>query len=145
MIGVTVLGVFDPQATEKNQAVNPFYGEFLFRFEREPRQQGYTIAVYAGREESAINFLLERNVDVALILGAIAQDLPVVLKRRDIRLLLFDSFVPDDGFLTPFGYRAAMFGLCWWNYSRLSQQYSGDSLSGGQNRMRRCGGGAWAN
>lgn len=99
MIGVIVLGVFDPYGTEKNQAVNPFYGDFLFRFEREARQMGYTIAVYAGREESAINFLLERNVDAAVILGAIAQDLPIVLKRRDIPLLLFDSFVPDDGYL----------------------------------------------
>lgn len=99
MVGVIVLGVFDPNSADPHQEVNPFYGDFVFRLERELRKLGYAICLHAGREEQSINFLIERNVDAAIILGAIKEDLPKVLQRRDVKLILFDSFVPDDGYL----------------------------------------------
>ncbi|MBP7830212.1 MAG: LacI family DNA-binding transcriptional regulator [Kiritimatiellae bacterium] len=93
LVGAIIIGVFDPHSTEREQEVNPFYGEFLFRLERELQSSGSTLCVYAGREEAYVNFLLERNLDGAILLGVIGKDMPTVLERRDARLVLFDSFV----------------------------------------------------
>jgi LacI family transcriptional regulator len=93
LIGAILIGVFDPYSKEPDPEVNPFYGEFVFRLEHELQAQGDTLCIYAGREEAYVNFLLERNLDGAILVGVIAKDLPTVLERRDARLVLFDSFV----------------------------------------------------
>ncbi len=93
MIAVVISGVFDPHSNQDSPEINPFYGEFLFRFEHQARAEGYSLCVYAGREEEYVNFLLQRHIDAAVILGVTQADLPSVLTRHDVPLVLFDSFI----------------------------------------------------
>lgn len=94
MIAVILPGMFDPQAGG-DQPINPFFGEFLIRLEAEARRRRYTVCFYSGREEDYVNFLLERNMDAAVLVGFSEWDLPGVLQRRDIRCVLYDSFGQD--------------------------------------------------
>lgn len=97
LIAVIVLDVFDPRANDEEPEINPFYGEFLFRLEREARQRGYAVCLYTGREEEAVHFLLQRHVNAAVLVGFSPRDLPSVLNRKDMRLVLFDSYIQHDG------------------------------------------------
>ena len=94
MIAVILPGLFDPLAGG-DQPINPFFGEFLIRLEAEARRRRYTVCFYSGREEDYVHFLLERNMDAAVLVGFSEWDLPGVLQRRDIRCVLYDSFGQD--------------------------------------------------
>lgn len=94
MIAIIMPGLFDPQASG-DQSINPFFGEFLVRFEAEARSRRYTVCFYSGREEDYVHFLLERNMDAAVLVGFSEWDLPGVLQRRDVRCILYDSFGQD--------------------------------------------------
>ncbi len=94
MIAVILPGLFDPRAGV-SQPVNPFFGEFLIRLEAEARLRGYAVCFHSGREEDSVLFLLERNMDAAVLVGFSEWDLPGVLQRRDIRCVLYDSFGQD--------------------------------------------------
>ena len=95
MIAVILPGIFDSQAGG-DQSINPFFGEFLIRLETEARRRRYTVCFYSGREEDYVHFLLERNMDAAVLVGFSEWDLPGVLQRRDIRCVLYDSFGQDS-------------------------------------------------
>lgn len=99
LIGAILIGVFDPYSKEPDPEVNPFYGEFVFHLERELRTSGDTVCLYAGPEEGYVNFLLERNLDGAILVGVVARDLPLVLEKRGPRLVLFDSFLHHRSFM----------------------------------------------
>lgn len=96
MIGVIIVGAFNPDPAKDTPEINPFYGEFVFRLEHEARSRGYTLLLYAGREEKYVNFLLQRNVDAAVLVGLTRVDLRGVIARHDIPLILFDGLVDDD-------------------------------------------------
>ena len=91
MIAVIMPGLYDP-AIAGEQSINPFFGEFLVRLEAEARRRRYTVCFYSGREEDYVHFLLERNMDAAVLVGFSEWDLPGVLQRRDVRCVLYDSF-----------------------------------------------------
>ena len=95
MVAVILPGVFDQQSAALEQPINPFFGEFLIRLEAEARRRRYTVCFYSGREEDYVHFLLERNMDAAVLVGFSEWDLPGVLQRRDIRCVLYDSFGQD--------------------------------------------------
>lgn len=94
MIAVILPGLYDPQASG-DPSINPFFGEFLVRLEAEARSRRYTLCFYSGREEDYVHFLLERNMDAAVLVGFSEWDLPGVLQRRDVRCILYDSFGQD--------------------------------------------------
>ncbi|MBU0676593.1 MAG: LacI family transcriptional regulator [Verrucomicrobia bacterium] len=95
VVAVVVIGAFDPGMPLEHQDLNPFFGDFLFRLEYEARRRGYTLMLYAGREEKYLNFLLERSADAAVLVGINPQDMPSVVARSDLRLILFDSMLDD--------------------------------------------------
>lgn len=94
MIAVIMPGLFDP-LSDGSQPINPFFGEFLIRLEAEARRRGYAVCFYTGREEDYAHFLLERNMDAAVLVGFSEWDLPGLLQRRDLHCVLYDSFGQD--------------------------------------------------
>jgi DNA-binding LacI/PurR family transcriptional regulator len=94
MLAVIMPGLFDPRSGAE-QAINPFFGEFLVRLEAEARARRYAVCFYSGREEDYVHFLLERSMDAAVLVGFSEWDLPGVLQRRDVRCILYDSFGQD--------------------------------------------------
>jgi DNA-binding LacI/PurR family transcriptional regulator len=92
MIAAIIPSLFDPLAGGSEPPINPFYGEFLVRLEAEARARGYALCFHTGRDEENVHFLLERNMDAAILVGFSAWDLPGLLQRRDIRCVLYDSY-----------------------------------------------------
>jgi LacI family transcriptional regulator len=99
MIAVIIPSLYDPQAGGAEPPINPFYGEFLIRLEREARSRGYAVCFYTGREEESVQFLLQRNMDAAVLAGFSEWDLPDLLRNPGIRCVLFDSHLraPEHG------------------------------------------------
>jgi len=95
MIAVIIPGVFNPHPPSGEQEINPVYGEFLFRLEHEARSRGYALCLYGGREEDYVHFLIQRYVEAAVLVGFSEWDLPGILERQDIHLVLYDSFEDD--------------------------------------------------
>lgn len=95
MIAVIIPGLYNSQS-DPSESINPFFGEFLIRLEAEARARRYALCFYSGREEDYVHFLLERNMDAAVLVGFSEWDLPTVLKRRDIYCVLYDSFGEDS-------------------------------------------------
>ncbi|MBW7907423.1 MAG: LacI family DNA-binding transcriptional regulator [Kiritimatiellae bacterium] len=91
MIAVIIPTLYDPQAGGVEPPINPFYGEFLIRLEHEARTRGYAICFHTGREEENVQFLLQRNMDAAVLVGFSEWDLPELLRNPGIRCVLFDS------------------------------------------------------
>lgn len=91
MIAVIIPSLYDPQAVEVDSSINPFYGELLIRLEHEARGRGYAVCFYTGREEETVHFLLQRNMDAAVLVGFSEWDLPSLMKNPGIRCVLFDS------------------------------------------------------
>jgi len=97
MIAVIIIGVFEPHEANLDPDINPFYGELVFRLDRAARGRGYTLCLYTGREEEYISFLLERNVDAAVMVGLAQSDLPSVLQRHQAPIILMDTFDLEEG------------------------------------------------
>lgn len=91
MIAVIIPTLYDPQAVGPEPPINPFYGELLIRLEHEARSRGYAVCFHTGREEENAQFLLQRNMDAAVLVGFSEWDLPGLLKNPGIRCVLFDS------------------------------------------------------
>lgn len=91
MLAVIIPTLYDPQAGGAEPPINPFYGEFLIRLEHEARQRGYALCFHTGREEENVHFLLQRNMDAAVLVGFSEWDLPGLLENPGIRCVLFDS------------------------------------------------------
>lgn len=92
MLAVIIPSLYDPQATGAEPPINPFFGEMLIRLEHEARQRGYAVCFYTGREEDAIQFLMQRNMDAAVLVGLSENDFTGLLKNPGIRCVLFDSY-----------------------------------------------------
>lgn len=93
LVGAVMSNIFSAAPPNPDMEINPFYGEFLLQLDRELQPTGSTLCLYTGREESFVNFLLERNLDGAILVGIVAKELPSVLERRESRLVFFDSFL----------------------------------------------------
>lgn len=91
MIAVIIPTLYDPQASGVEPPINPFYGELLIRLEHEARLRGYALCFHTGREEENVQFLLQRNMDAAILVGFSEWDLPGLLRNPGIRCVLFDS------------------------------------------------------
>lgn len=94
-IALIMVSVFDENRPEEDAEPNPFYGELAIRMERAARKAGYALYIYAGPESGYENFLLERNLDAAILCGVTPKDSPRILKQSNIKLILFDA-VQDD-------------------------------------------------
>jgi len=75
--------------------INPFYGEFIFRLEHIARKKGFGLCVSGGDEKDYVNFLLQRGVDTAVLVGMSEWELPSALEKNDIHCVLYDSFHDD--------------------------------------------------
>lgn len=95
MIGVLLPDVLGSAGSEPD--INPFYGEFIFLLEAEARSRGYALCFYAGREDAAPQFLLQRHLEAAIIVGFSPRGLAGVVEHKRSRVLLYDSFLPDAG------------------------------------------------
>ena len=91
MIAVIIPTLYDPQAEGPEPPINPFYGELLIRLEHETRNRGYALCFHTGREEENVQFLLQRNMDAAVLVGFSEWDLPGLLQHPRIRCVLVDS------------------------------------------------------
>lgn len=93
-IALIMIGVFDLAVSKEDMEPNPFYGELAIRMEREAREKGFALNIYAGEEDGYEEFVLQRNIDAAILCGVTPRDNPgSIMKRKDLRLLLFDSCV----------------------------------------------------
>lgn len=82
--------------TEAHEAdINPYYGEFILRLEHEARRAGFSFSLFGGDEDDYVNFVLERNLDAAVLLGIHKPDLPRSLVQRGVPVILVDSAVHD--------------------------------------------------
>ncbi len=99
MLAVIIPTLYDPRAVGAEPPINPFYGEFLIRLEHEARLRGYAVCFHTGHEEESVQFLLQRNMDAAVLAGFSEWDLPGLLKNPGIRCVLFDSHghAPEHG------------------------------------------------
>jgi LacI family transcriptional regulator len=91
MIAVIIPTLYDPHADALEPAINPFYGDLLLRLEHEARSRGYAVCFHTGREEETVQFLLQRNMDAAVLVGFSEWDLPNLLQNPGIHCVLFDS------------------------------------------------------
>lgn len=91
MIAAIIPTLYDPQAEGPEPPINPFYGELLIRLEHEARSRGYALCFHTGREEENVQFLLQRNMDAAVLVGFSEWDLPGLLRNPGIRCVLVDS------------------------------------------------------
>lgn len=97
MIGVLLPDLLDPASREREPEINPFYGEFIFLLEAEARARGYALCLFAGRERDAIEFLLQRHLEAAVLVGFCPPNLQTLLDQKGIKLVAYDSFRFNPG------------------------------------------------
>ncbi len=95
LIAVIIPGLHEHEQISDDHEINPFYGEFIFRLEHEARTHGYALCVYGGREKDYVQFLIQRNVDAAVLVGVPDAEWPAVLDRENIQGIFYDSFEED--------------------------------------------------
>lgn len=93
VIAVVMGGAFHSDPRQRNLEINPFYGDFILRLEHAARSRGYSLSLYAGGEEHALPFLLQRSHDAVLVLGVSAPTLPRSIAGHRLPQILFDSFL----------------------------------------------------
>ncbi len=86
---------YQPVTAEQESDINPYYGEFILRLEHEARKAGLTISLFGGDEDDYVNFVLERNLDAAVLLGIHKTDLPRSIVQRGVPVILVDSAIHD--------------------------------------------------
>lgn len=96
VIALVIAGAFEKVPLFPNLEINPFYGDFVLRLEHEARARGYSISLYAGEEDGALPFLLQRQYDAVLVLGVASPSLPTAIARHQLNQILIDSFVDRD-------------------------------------------------
>lgn len=97
-IALVITGGYSPSSPESESDINPFYGELILRLEHEARRHGYMLSVFGGDESDYVNYVLERNLDAAVLLGIRKPDLPRILARQGIQVVLMDSAFQDPIF-----------------------------------------------
>lgn len=98
VIALVMPGAFHSDPTVRSLEINPFYGDFVLRLENEARARGYSISLYAGGEEGAVSFLLQRQYDAAILLGLASSSLPQEISRHHVHQILIDSFVKGGSY-----------------------------------------------
>lgn len=76
---------------------NPFYWEFVSAAETEGRNSGYRVLIAQTAPDDSLEFVVERNLDGLVILGAYP-DYPVLAKARELNIpaVLVDSYLEGD-------------------------------------------------
>ncbi len=87
---------YQPLTPEQESDINPYYGEFIIRLEYEARKAGLTFSLFGGDEEDYLNFVLERNLDAAVLMGIHKIDLPRAIAQRGVPVILLDSAVHEE-------------------------------------------------
>ena len=82
---------YQPLTPAHETDINPYYGEFIIRLEYEARKAGLTFSLFGGEEEDYMNFVLERNLDAAVLMGIHQPDLPRAIAQRGVPVILLDS------------------------------------------------------
>ncbi len=95
VIAVVLAGAFEHHSILRNLESNPFYGDFILRMEHAARLRGYSINLFAGEEEAALAFLLQRSQDAVVLLGVGTPYLPDQLIRHHLPLILVDTFMGE--------------------------------------------------
>lgn len=98
VIAVVLAGAFDHDTILRNLESNPFYGDFILRLENAARVRGYSINLFAGEEDAALSFLLQRSQDAVVLLGVGSSYLPDQLVRHHLPLILVDTFLEEESF-----------------------------------------------
>ncbi len=97
LIGVLLPDVLGADSRNEQAELNPFYGEFIFLLEAEARARGYALCLYAGRQKDAVEFLLQRHLEAAALIGFCPPDLQMLLDRKGMTLVVYDSFRAHEG------------------------------------------------
>lgn len=87
---------YHPLTPSHESDINPYYGEFIIRLEYEARKAGLTFSLFGGEEEDYMNFVLERNLDAAVLMGIHKIDLPRSIAQRGVPVILLDSAVHEE-------------------------------------------------
>jgi len=87
---------YQPLTQAHESDINPYYGEFIIRLEYEARKAGLTFSLFGGDEEDYLNFVLERNLDAAVLMGIHRIDLPRAIAQRGVPVILLDSAVHEE-------------------------------------------------
>lgn len=95
LIAVIIPGLDDHARMADDHEINPFYGEFILRLETESRAHGYALLVHGGPAHDCLPFLVQRNVDTAVLVGLTDPALAPALDREGIQTILYDSFADD--------------------------------------------------
>lgn len=91
---------YKPLTTSQESDINPFYGEFILRLEHEARKNGLMLSLYGGSEEDYVNFVLQWNLDAAVLLGIQKPDVPRIIAQRGIPVILIDSAFEDPQYIS---------------------------------------------
>lgn len=94
-IALIVVNAYKPLNEEQEGDINPFYGDLILRLEHQARKRGYMLSLYGGSEEDYVDFILQRNVDAAILLGIRRPELPRTVARQGVPVLLIDSAIDD--------------------------------------------------
>lgn len=78
---------------------NPFYSEFVGGVEETARLNGYSIILRAVGSDAVdlSNTVLSWNVDGAIVLGVLGDELYTAMKQLSVPVLLVDSYIGDEG------------------------------------------------
>jgi len=90
---------YKPLTASQESDINPYYGEFILRLEHEARKSGLMLSLYGGSEEDYVNFVLQWNLDAAVLLGIQKPDVPRIIAHRGIPVILIDSAFEDPQFI----------------------------------------------
>jgi LacI family transcriptional regulator len=90
-IALIIVRGYCPASPIEQADVNPFYGELILRLEHEARQAGYMLNLFGGDEADYVDFILQRNVDAAVLVGITRPELPNTVARQGVPVLLVDT------------------------------------------------------
>jgi len=91
---------YKPLTVAQESDINPYYGELILRLEHEARKSGLMLSLYGGSEDDYVNFVLQWNLDAAVLLGIEKPDVPRVIAQRGIPVILIDSAFEDPQFIS---------------------------------------------
>jgi len=99
-IALIITKAYNPLTPSQESDINPYYGEFILRLEHEARRAGYMLSLFGGNEEDYVNFVLQWNLDAAVLMGVHKPDLPRVIAQRGIPVLLVDCAFKDPHYVS---------------------------------------------
>lgn len=91
---------YKPLTAAQESDINPYYGELILRMEHEARKSGLMLSLFGGSEEDYVNFVLQWNLDAAVLMGIERPDVPRIIAQRGIPVILIDSAFEDPQFIS---------------------------------------------